>query len=192
MVDRFLSRAYRATKPWQAGKGTVSKTFSMIQPPGRQSVKILTAKQTHHAQGVGFGLRPNGLAEVVSALGADFEPSAFAARRRQARRCNGRHHTPHSTRKVIRRFHRFTLIRSFPRRFIEIRCGFSGFPVYVGGMKEEVPQAKPVYRPLPVSRLPVQVQCDGFKCMAYRDPEGRWVDLFSHEILPRVLGVVPA
>jgi len=38
--------------------------------------------------------------------------------------------------------------------------------------------------------LPVQVQCDGFKCMAFRDREGRWVDLFSRELLPRVLGVV--
>jgi hypothetical protein len=38
----------------------------------------------------------------------------------------------------------------------------------------------------------VHVQCDGFKCMAYRDTEGRWKDFFTREFLPRVLGVVPA
>jgi len=40
--------------------------------------------------------------------------------------------------------------------------------------------------------LPVQVQCDGFKCMAFRDREGKWVDFFSREFVPRVLGVVSA
>ena len=48
------------------------------------------------------------------------------------------------------------------------------------------------YGPLPVLGLPVQVQCDGFKCMAFRDREGRWVDLFSRKFMDRVLGVVPA
>jgi hypothetical protein len=48
------------------------------------------------------------------------------------------------------------------------------------------------YGPLPVFGLPVQVQCDGFRCMAFRDREGRWVDLFSREFVPRVLGVVSA
>ncbi len=37
---------------------------------------------------------------------------------------------------------------------------------------------KPMYGSLPAIGLPVQVQCDGFKCMAFRDREGRWVDLF--------------
>jgi len=59
-------------------------------------------------------------------------------------------------------------------------------------MKNEVPPVKPVYGPLPVPGLPVLVQCDGFKCMAYRDKEGRWVDFFSRKYLGRVLGVVPA
>jgi len=49
---------------------------------------------------------------------------------------------------------------------------------------------KPQYGSLPILGLPVQVQCDGFKCMAFRDREGRWVDLFSRELLQRVLGVV--
>ena len=77
------------------------------------------------------------------------------------------------------------------RRFIEIRCGLSRFPVYVKSVKDEVLQAKPVYGPLPALGLPVQVQCDGFKCMAYRNKEGKWVDFFTHEILTHVLGVVP-
>lgn len=46
------------------------------------------------------------------------------------------------------------------------------------------------YGSLPAFGLPVLVQCDGFRCMAYRDREGRWVDLFSCEFMPRVLGVV--
>ena len=49
---------------------------------------------------------------------------------------------------------------------------------------------KPMYGSLPAIGLPVQVQCDGFKCMAFRDREGRWVDLFTHQFVPRVLGVV--
>lgn len=50
---------------------------------------------------------------------------------------------------------------------------------------------KPQYGPLPVAGLPVQVQCDGFKTMAFLDKRGRWVDLFSREFLPHVLGVIP-
>ena len=46
------------------------------------------------------------------------------------------------------------------------------------------------YRPLPVLGGPVQVQCDGFRCMAFRDQDGRWADLFSRKFVPRVLGVV--
>lgn len=49
---------------------------------------------------------------------------------------------------------------------------------------------KKEYGSLPGLGLPVQVQCDGFKCMAFRDREGKWVDLFSRKFLPRVLGVV--
>jgi len=47
------------------------------------------------------------------------------------------------------------------------------------------------YGPLPRAGMPVQVQCSGFKCMAYLDKEGKWRDLFSRELLARVLGVVP-
>lgn len=45
---------------------------------------------------------------------------------------------------------------------------------------------------LPPAGVPVQVQCVGFKCMAYLDKEGLWRDLFSRQCLERVLGVVPA
>lgn len=59
-------------------------------------------------------------------------------------------------------------------------------------MKDEFPQTRPVYGPLPAPGTPVQVQCEGCVRMAYRDKEGRWVDLFTREFLSRVLGVVPA
>lgn len=61
------------------------------------------------------------------------------------------------------------------------------------GMDDKAQEfTKNKYGPLPVFGLPVQVQCNGFKCMAYRDREGRWVDLFSRKFVDRVLGVVPA
>ena len=47
-----------------------------------------------------------------------------------------------------------------------------------------------VYGPLPVVGLPVQVQCEGFKCMAYLDKRGQWMDFFTHKSLAHVLGVV--
>ena len=51
---------------------------------------------------------------------------------------------------------------------------------------------EPHYGPTPIPGLPVQVQCDVGKCMAFRDKEGRWIDFFSRKFLARVLGVVPA
>ena len=60
------------------------------------------------------------------------------------------------------------------------QMGLSRFPMKVKNMNEEIQKyAKPNYGPLPVFGLPVQVQCDGFKCMAFRDKEGRWVDFFQ-------------
>ncbi len=60
-------------------------------------------------------------------------------------------------------------------------------------MKDKIPEAaKNNYGPLPALGVTVQVQCDGYKCMAFLDREGRWVDFFNHEFVPRVLGVVPA
>jgi hypothetical protein len=57
---------------------------------------------------------------------------------------------------------------------------------------ETPPKTQVEYGPLPRPGLPVQVQCDGFKCMAFLDKEGRWVDLFTREVIPSaiVLGVV--
>jgi hypothetical protein len=60
-------------------------------------------------------------------------------------------------------------------------------------MNDEVPKtSEPVYGPLPPPGTPVQVQCNGFKCMAYRDKDGNWMDFFTRKFLPGVLGVVPA
>lgn len=56
-------------------------------------------------------------------------------------------------------------------------------------MKEE--SRNPAFGPLPPAGVPVQVQCPDGKCMAYRDKEGRWKDLFTNEFLMRVLGTVP-
>jgi len=64
--------------------------------------------------------------------------------------------------------------------------------VYVTIKMKEVKKANPRYGPLPATGVPVQVQCDGFKSMAFRDKEGRWIDLFSRKFLPYVFGVVPA
>ena len=60
-------------------------------------------------------------------------------------------------------------------------------------MNERIPDPpKKNYGTRPSTGVPVQVQCDGFKCMAFLDGEGRWVDLFSRKFVDRVLGVVPA
>ncbi len=66
-------------------------------------------------------------------------------------------------------------------------------------MSEKIPDkgresqdiTKPNYGALPAPGMPVQVQCLGFKCMAFRDKEGKWIDLFTLKFLPGVLGVVP-
>ncbi len=35
----------------------------------------------------------------------------------------------------------------------------------------------------PHSVAPVHVQCEGFRCLAYRDKSGAWVDYHSGELL---------
>jgi hypothetical protein len=60
-------------------------------------------------------------------------------------------------------------------------------------MQDKAAELKTVkYGPLPPVGMPVQVQCAGFKCMAYLDKEGKWRDLFSRQCLEQVLGVIPA
>jgi hypothetical protein len=60
-------------------------------------------------------------------------------------------------------------------------------------MKENIPDpTKKNYGPRPATGVPVQVQCDGYKCMAFLDRDGRWVDLFNRQFVDRVMGVVPA
>ena len=31
--------------------------------------------------------------------------------------------------------------------------------------------------------IPVQVQCDGFRCLAHRDEQGRWIDFHTGQPL---------
>jgi hypothetical protein len=60
-------------------------------------------------------------------------------------------------------------------------------------MNEKIPDPpKKNYGTRPSTGVPVQVQCDGYECMAFLDRDGRWVDLFSRQLMSRVLGVVPA
>ena len=60
-------------------------------------------------------------------------------------------------------------------------------------VNERTPDPTPKnYGTRPAVGVPVQVQCNGYKCMAFLDREGRWVDLFSRQFVDRVLGVVPA
>jgi hypothetical protein len=39
---------------------------------------------------------------------------------------------------------------------------------------EDTPGSSPERRP--TKGLPVQVQCEGFRCMAYQDENGNWID----------------
>lgn len=65
--------------------------------------------------------------------------------------------------------------------------------MYAWCMNDEAQKkAEPGYGPLPSPGVPVQVQCNGFKCMAYRDKDGNWMDFFTRKFLPGVLGVIPA
>lgn len=44
---------------------------------------------------------------------------------------------------------------------------------------------------LPPVGLMVLVQCKGFRCLAYRTAEGKWMTAFTHEELDNVIGVLP-
>jgi hypothetical protein len=57
-------------------------------------------------------------------------------------------------------------------------------------MNDDFEKEQPRYGLLPAAGVPVQVQCDGFKCLAFRDKHGNWKDFFTRESLPVVLGVV--
>ncbi len=39
--------------------------------------------------------------------------------------------------------------------------------------------------------VPVQVQCDGFRCLAYRDSAGNWVDFHNGKPLDGKVRIVP-
>jgi hypothetical protein len=82
---------------------------------------------------------------------------------------------------------------------MKITCQISGRPCYAASVRDQThavlqPPAyghPPVYGPMPIFGLPVQVQCEDFKCMAYLDKNGQWMDFFTRTHLSRVLGVVP-
>jgi hypothetical protein len=66
----------------------------------------------------------------------------------------------------------------------------SGNHVQNGNMMHDVQKPLPHFGTLPPIGRPVHVQLLDSKCMAYRDKEGQWKEFFTHEPLPRVLGVV--
>ncbi len=43
---------------------------------------------------------------------------------------------------------------------------------------------------LPPVGQEVLVQCSSFKCMAYRDSEGKWRDAFDGRELPKVIQII--
>jgi len=36
----------------------------------------------------------------------------------------------------------------------------------------------------------IWVQCEGFRCLGYKDSNGVWHNSFTGEVLPRVIGVL--
>ncbi len=44
--------------------------------------------------------------------------------------------------------------------------------------------------PVPKEGALVIVQCEGFRCMAFRDGQGKWIDAVHRTELPRVIRVV--
>lgn len=44
-------------------------------------------------------------------------------------------------------------------------------------------------KPLPLA-VPVQVQCEGYRCLAYRDKKGNWLNYHSGEPLKGTVKVV--
>ena len=56
---------------------------------------------------------------------------------------------------------------------------------------EEGPKELASRPPLPPVGHHVLVQCQGFRCIAYRDKDGNWRDAHHGDILPNVIKVVP-
>jgi len=44
-------------------------------------------------------------------------------------------------------------------------------------------------KPLPLA-VPVQVQCEGYRCLAYRDKEGHWINYHNGQPLKGTVKVV--
>jgi hypothetical protein len=34
------------------------------------------------------------------------------------------------------------------------------------------------------------VQCEGFRCLGYRDKDGNWRNSYTGEVLPKVIGIL--
>ena len=52
-------------------------------------------------------------------------------------------------------------------------------------------EVQPMEEMLPPPGLLVLVQCEGFRCMAYRSTDGRWIDAFTFDELDNVIGIFP-
>jgi hypothetical protein len=48
--------------------------------------------------------------------------------------------------------------------------------------ESKVPSIAQRDKSLPLA-VPVQVQCDGFRCLAYRNLNGKWVDYYTGKLL---------
>ena len=57
-------------------------------------------------------------------------------------------------------------------------------------VKKQVPRFWKNSKKLPLAAA-VQVQCEGFRCLAYRDYEGRWIDFHTGEPLVGTVTLVP-
>jgi hypothetical protein len=45
-------------------------------------------------------------------------------------------------------------------------------------------------QPIPPLGQPAMVRCPGFRCLAYRDKDGKWRDVAHNQELPEVLEVL--
>ncbi len=55
--------------------------------------------------------------------------------------------------------------------------------------KKQVPRFWKNSQKLPLAAA-VQVQCEGFRCLAYRDHDGKWIDFHTGEVLAGTVTVV--
>jgi hypothetical protein len=56
-------------------------------------------------------------------------------------------------------------------------------------MAEDIKQGQKAEK-RPTLAVPVHVQCEGFRCLAYRDKTGAWVNYHSGELLKGTVRVI--